>query len=77
MTINTISRSEINVSEKYEPLIRALRKLEKDGPAIQVTVDEISEFNSLENIMLEFNREHQDSIKSSKHSDEEVIFFYK
>lgn len=77
MTIDTISQSEINVSKKYKPLIKALHKLEKGGQAIQVSFEDESEFESLEDIVSQFNRKNEGAIKSNKHSRKNEVFFYK
>lgn len=81
MDINFVSRTDIDISKKssskYKPLIDAVKKLEPGGKALQVTFDDETELNSMRNVVYRYNREAGEEIKSSKHPDENIVFFYK
>jgi hypothetical protein len=81
MDINFVSRSDIKISKKssskYKPLIDAIKKLEPGGKAIQVSFDDKKELNSMRNVVYRHNRKTGDEIKSSKHPDKNIVFFYK
>lgn len=81
MNINFVSRSDINISKKssskYEPLLENIQKLKAGGKALEVSFDEDAELNSMRNAVYAFNREHNEDIKSSRHPDKNIVFFYK
>ncbi len=81
MDINFVSRKDINISKKssskYKPLLDAIRKLKPGGKALQVSYDDKAELNSMRNVVYSHNRENNDNIKSSKHPDEKIVFFFK
>ncbi|WP_138430214.1 hypothetical protein [Fodinibius saliphilus] len=80
MDINFVSRKDINISKKssskYKPLLDAIRKLEPGGKAIQVSYDEKAELSSMRNVIYSHNRQQNDNVKSSKHPDKKVVFFF-
>lgn len=81
MDINFVSREDVNIakksSSKYKPLLDAIKKLEPGGKAIEVSYDKKAELNSMRNAVYSYNRKHDDDVKSSKHPDKKVVFFYK
>ena len=81
MDINFVSRKDINISKKssskYKPLLDAIRKLTPGGKALQVTYTDEAELNSMRNVVYSHNRENNDNVKSSKHPDENIVFFFK
>lgn len=81
MDINFVSRTDIEISKKssskYKPLIDAVKELEPGGKALQVSFDDKTELNSMRNLVYRYNRETGNEIKSSKHPDENKVFFYK
>lgn len=81
MDINFVSRKDVNIakksSSKYKPLLDAIRKLEPGGKALEVSYDKKSELNSMRNAVYSYNRKHDDNIKSSKHPDKNIVFFFK
>lgn len=81
MDINFVSRKDINISQKssskYKPLLDAIKKLEAGGEAVQVSYDNKAELNSMRNVVYSYNREKDDNVKSSKHPDKKVVFFFK
>lgn len=81
MKINFVSRSDIKISKKssskYKPLLDAVKKLEPGGKAIEVSFSDKTELNSMRNVVYSHNRDTGDSIKSSKHPKNNIVFFYK
>ena len=81
MDINFVSRTDIDISKKssskYKPLIDAVKKLESGGKALQVRYEDEAELNSMRNVVYGYNRDTNENIKSSKHSDENIVFFFK
>ena len=81
MNINFVSRSDISVSNKnsskYEPLLDNVQKLKPGGKALQVKYDNEAELNSMRNAVYAYNREQNEDVKSSKHPDKNMVFFYK
>lgn len=81
MKINFVSRTDINISQKssskYKPLLDAIKKLKPGGKALEVSFDDEAELSSMRNAVYGYNRETGNNIKSSKHPDENIVFFYK
>ncbi len=81
MDINFVDRTDIKISKKssskYKPLIDAVKKLKPGGKAIQVSFEDKTELNSMRNVVYGHNRDTGDEIKSSKHPDKNIVFFYK
>lgn len=81
MDINFVSRTEIDISQKskskYKPLIDAIKKLQPGGKALQVTYKDKAELNSMRNVVYNYNNNTGNDVKSSKHPDENIVFFYK
>lgn len=81
MDINFVSRTDIKIakksSSKYKPLIEAVKKLEPGGKALEVSFEDETELNSMRNVVYGYNRDTGNDIKSSKHPQENVVFFYK
>jgi len=81
MDINFVDRTDIKISKKssskYKPLIDAVKKLKPGGKAIQVSFEDKTELNSMRNVVYGYNRDTGDEIKSSKHPDKNIVFFYK
>lgn len=79
--MNFVSRSDINISKKgtskYDPLLEALHKLQPGGKALEVTFGDESELSSMRNVVYAFNKEHDVDIKSSKHINKNVVYFFK
>lgn len=81
MNINFVSRTDIDISQKssskYKPLLDAIKKLEPGGKALQVTFEDKAELNSMRNVVYSHNNNTGDDVKSSKHPDNNIVFFYK
>jgi hypothetical protein len=81
MDINFVSRTDIEISKKssskYKPLLDAVKKLKPGGKAIEVSFSDKTELNSMRNVVYSYNRETGDKVKSSKHPNENIVFFYK
>lgn len=81
MDINFVSRTDIKISKKssskYKPLLDAVKKLESGGKALEVSFEDEKELNSMRNVVYGYNRDAGENIKSSKHPDKNVVFFYK
>jgi hypothetical protein len=81
MDINFVSRQDINISKKssskYKPLLDAIRKLKRGGKVLQVSYEDEAELNSMRNVVYSHNREQNDNIKSSKHPNKNIVFFFK
>ena len=81
MDINFVSRTDIRISKKssskYKPLLDAVKKLEPGGKALQVSFEDETELNSMRNVVYGYNRDTGDQVKSSKHPEKNVVFFYK
>ena len=81
MNINFVSREDINISKKssskYKPLLDAVKKLKPGGKAVQVSFSDKTELNSMRNVVYSYNREKEEDVKSSKHPDKNVVFFFK
>jgi len=81
MDINFVSRQDINISKKssskYKPLLDAIRKLKRGGKVLQVSYEDEAELNSMRNVVYNHNREQKENIKSSKHPDKNIVFFFK
>lgn len=81
MDINFIPRSDINISKKssskYKPIIDAVKKLKPGGKAVQVSFDDETELNSMRNAVYQYNEKTNNNIKSSKHSNKNLVYFYK
>lgn len=81
MDINFVSRTDIKIakksSSKYKPLIDAVKKLEPGGKALEVSFKDKAELNSMRNVVYGYNRDTGDKVKSSKHPQKNVVFFYK
>lgn len=81
MKINFVSRNDIKISKKssskYKPLLDAVKKLEAGGKAVEVSFNDETELNSMRNVVYSHNRETGDSVKSSKHPKENLVYFYK
>lgn len=81
MKINIVSRDDVSVSKKssskYQPLLEAVKKLEKGGKALEVKFKDDSELNSMRNVVYNYNKETGSKVKSSKHPKEKVVYFYK
>ncbi len=81
MDINFVSRTDIKISKKssskYKPLLDAVKKLEPGGKAIEVSFEDKTELNSMRNVVYGYNRDADDDVKSSKHPQKNVVFFYK
>jgi hypothetical protein len=81
MDINFVSRTDINISKKssskYKPLLDAIKKLEPGGKALEVSFENEAELNSMRNVVYGYNRDTNENVKSSKHPQRNVVFFYK
>jgi len=81
MKINFVSRNDIKISKKssskYKPLLEAIKKLEAGGKAVEVKFSDDTELNSMRNVVYSHNRETGDSVKSSKHPKQNLVYFYK
>ncbi|WP_445666162.1 hypothetical protein [Fodinibius sp. AD559] len=81
MDINFVSRTDIKISKKssskYKPLLDAVKKLEPGGKALEVSFKDETELNSMRNVVYGYNRDTGDQVKSSKHPEKKVVFFYK
>lgn len=81
MDINFVSRTDIDIakksSSKYKPLLDAVKQLEDGGKALEVTFEDEAELNSMRNVVYGYNREAGEKVKSSKHPEKNVVFFYK
>lgn len=81
MKINFVSRNDIKISKKssskYKPLLEAIKKLEAGGKALEVGFSDETELNSMRNVVYSYNRETGDSVKSSKHPKNNLVYFYK
>lgn len=81
MDINFVSRTDIKISKKssskYKPLIDAVKKLEPGGKALEVSFEDDAELNSMRNVVYGHNRDTGNNVKSSKHPQKNVVFFYK
>ena len=81
MDINFVSRTDIEISKKssskYKPLLDAVKLLEPGGKALEVSFENETELNSMRNVVYGYNRDTGDQVKSSKHLEENVVFFYK
>ena len=81
MKINFVSRTDIKISKKssskYKPLVEAIQKLEPGGKALEVKFNDEAELNSMRNVVYSYNREKGDNIKSSKHPQQNLVYFYK
>lgn len=81
MKINFVSRNDIKISKKssskYKPLLDAVKKLEAGGKAVEVSFNDETELNSMRNVVYSHNRETGDSVKSSKHPKQNLVYFYK
>lgn len=81
MDINFVSRTDIDISKKssskYKPLLDAVKKLEPGGKALEVSFEDETELNSMRNVVYGYNRDSGHQIKSSKHPEKNVVFFYK
>ena len=81
MKINFVPRSDIKISKKssskYKPLLDAVKKLEPGGKALEVGYKNKTELNSMRNAVYSYNRDAGDDVKSSKHPNENTVFFYK
>lgn len=81
MDINFVDRTDIKISKKssskYKPLIDAVKKLKPGGKAIEVSFEDKTELNSMRNVVYGYNRDTGDKVKSSKHPEENIVFFYK
>ena len=81
MDINFVSRTDIEISEKssskYKPLLDAVKMLEPGGKALEVSFEDEAELNSMRNVVYGYNRDTGDQVKSSKHPDKKVVFYFK
>jgi hypothetical protein len=81
MDINFVARTDIEISEKssskYKPLLDAVKMLEPGGKALEVSFEDEAELNSMRNVVYGYNRDTGDQVKSSKHPDKKVVFFFK
>lgn len=81
MKINFVSRTDIDISKKssskYKPLLDAIQKLQPGGKAVQVSYTDETELNSMRNVVYNHNHKTGDNVKSSKHPDKNVVFFFK
>jgi hypothetical protein len=81
MKINFVSRTDIKISKKssskYRPLVEAIQKLEPGGKALEVKFGDEAELNSMRNVVYSYNREKGENIKSSKHPQHNLVYFYK
>jgi hypothetical protein len=81
MEINFVDRTDIEISKKssskYKPLIDAVKQLKPGGKAIEVSYSNKAELNSMRNVVYSHNRDANDSVKSSKHPDKNIVFFFK
>lgn len=81
MKINFVARDDVSKSQKtsskYKPLLDAVEKLEPGGKALQVTFKNEAELNSMRNVVYTYNKETDSDVKSSKHADNNVVYFYK
>ncbi|NIR86263.1 hypothetical protein GWO13_01310 [Candidatus Bathyarchaeota archaeon] len=58
-------------------MLDAVKKLEAGGKALQVSFEDETELNSMRNVVYGYNRDTGDQVKSSKHPEKNVVFFYK
>lgn len=81
MDINFVSRTDIKISKKssskYKPLVDAVKMLEPGGKALEVSFQDETELNSMRNVVYGYNRDTGDQVKSSKHPEKNVVFFFK
>lgn len=81
MDINFVSRTNIKIPQKntskYKPLLDAVQKIELGGKALEVSFDDERELNSMRNVVYNHNKKTGDTIRSSKHPNKNVVFFYK
>lgn len=81
MDINFVSRSEVDISKKnsskYKPLLEAVKKIKAGGQAIEVSFDDEAELSSMRNAIYSYNRKTGDKVKSSKHPDKNIVYFFK
>jgi hypothetical protein len=81
MDINFVSRTDIKIPEKssskYKPLLDAVKKLEGGGKALEVSYEDEAELNSMRNVVYGYNRDTGEQVKSSKHPETNILFFYK
>lgn len=81
MDINFVSRTDIKISKKssskYKPLLDAVKKLKPGGKALQVSFEDETELNSMRNVVYGYNRDTGEQVKSSKHPEKNIVFFYK
>lgn len=80
MEIDFVSRKDMDVSQrssKYKPILRAIQKLEEGGEAVKVSYKNKSELNSIRNVVYRYNRDAGEKVKSTKHSNDNIVFFYK
>lgn len=80
MTINFVSRKNVEAtgrSSKYKQLIQAIQKIKGEDKAVEVSFKERSQLNAIRNAVYRYNNEQNDNIKSRKHPDKNVVFFYK
>lgn len=80
MDINFISRTDIKISKKssskYKPLLDAVKKLKPGGKALQVSFSDETELNSMRNAVYHYNDKTSNEVKSSKHTNKNLVFFY-
>lgn len=80
MEIDFVSRRDMDISQKstkYQPILRAIQRLKKGGQAVKVSYNSKSELNSIRNVVYRYNRETGEKIKSTKHSNDTIVYFYK
>lgn len=81
MNINFVSRSDIKMAKrnpsKYDPLLENILKLKPGGKALEVTFEDDAELNAMRNAVYAFNREHNEDVKSSKHAQKKLVYFFK
>lgn len=80
MQIDFVSRRDMDISQKstkYQPILRAIHKLKEGGQAVKVSYENKSELNSIRNVVYRYNRETGDKVKSTKHSGDRIVYFYK
>ncbi|WP_440999340.1 hypothetical protein [Fodinibius sp. SL11] len=81
MDINFVSRTDINISKKstskYKPLLDAVKKLDPGGKALEVSFEDEKELNSMRNVVYGYNKDTDEKVRSSKHPQKNIVFFYK
>ncbi len=82
LRIKVVDRSEIKSSKKrsskFRDLIDKLDQLEPGGSkAIQVSYTNDKELNSMRNVVYTYNRETGSKIRSSRNSQDNIIWFTK